>query len=378
MTERRMIFHHPERLHQFPDGASRLRPVKMLKAFQDLGFTVDVVAGTGAERKKSIRQIKENVKNGVKYDFLYSEASTMPTMLTESHHLPLYPFLDFGLFFWFRRKFGPVGVFYRDIYWRFPQYRTQIGLFKSLVGRTFYWIDLFLYRFLVDHIFLPSVQMKGMLPFWIRKSIISGLPSGSEAKDVQRSESDKLRLLYVGGILPPYYDMIPMMKMAKRLEKFCELTICCRKVEWDEQAARYQPHLSSSVKIVHTASDGLDKLYREADVFILFREKDPYLSFAMPYKIFEAVSYGVPILTRPHEASAKDIADKKWGWICDSEDEAAQLIENLAGHREILQAFQSTVTMASKTESWCERTRQVSEKLVEKRSPFLRQLKWRP
>lgn len=48
------------------------------------------------KEKKKIKKIKSNIKEGIKYDFLYSESSTEPTLLTEKNHIPLYPFLDFG------------------------------------------------------------------------------------------------------------------------------------------------------------------------------------------------------------------------------------------------------------------------------------------
>ncbi len=38
---------------------------------------------------------KINIKNGVKYNFAYSESNTMQTLLTESYYLPKHPLFDF-------------------------------------------------------------------------------------------------------------------------------------------------------------------------------------------------------------------------------------------------------------------------------------------
>ena len=95
-----------------------MHPYKMIKAFE--AIDVDLIVGYGAERRKAINRIKRNVKHGKHYDFIYSESSTMPTLLTEKHHFPTYPFLDFGFFRWAKGNSIPIGLFYRDIYWKFP------------------------------------------------------------------------------------------------------------------------------------------------------------------------------------------------------------------------------------------------------------------
>lgn len=365
MEQKRIVFHHPDRLDRALDGASRLRPLKMVKAFQDLGYQVDIIAGTGDERKRSIRKIKELVRNGVKYDFLYSESSTSPTLLTESHHLPIYPILDFGFFFWFRKKSGPVGLFYRDVYWRYPQYVDQIGIFKSTVGRIFHWLDLVFYKLVVDHIFLPSLRMRSALPFWLRPVPASGLPAGSEARPaLQLGGALKLRLLYVGGILPPYYDIGPMIELAEKTKDFCELTICCRKQEWEVQEPRFGSRIKSFVNVVHLGSLEIENLYRNSDVFILFREPDPYLSFAMPYKVFEAISYGLPILTRPHEAVSDDIQSKAWGWVVDDVDEAVQALKGTSQNPGSLNKMRTEIHKSSKNESWEGRCKSVIQALL--------------
>ena len=88
-----------------------------------------VVSGYAKERKKRFDEIKTQVKNGVKFDFLYSESSTMPTILTEPHHMPIHPFVDFSLFRFCKKNGIKIGLFYRDIYWKFDIYKkTMHGL----------------------------------------------------------------------------------------------------------------------------------------------------------------------------------------------------------------------------------------------------------
>lgn len=60
----------------------------MIKAFEEIGYHVDYVMGYGKERKSQIEKIKRNIRNGVKYEFLYAENSTTPTLLTEKIIFP--------------------------------------------------------------------------------------------------------------------------------------------------------------------------------------------------------------------------------------------------------------------------------------------------
>ncbi|MDR0538095.1 MAG: hypothetical protein LBH04_08685 [Tannerellaceae bacterium] len=89
-----IIIHFPFKINKNRFSASQLRPLKIINAFINIGYKVDVIEGSGKERRKQIRQIK----NDIKYEFCYSESSTLPTLLTESHHLPTYLFLDFSFF----------------------------------------------------------------------------------------------------------------------------------------------------------------------------------------------------------------------------------------------------------------------------------------
>ena len=124
-----MIFHIPMQIDPKMQSGSQVRPHNMIQAFKNIGYNVDVVMGYVKNRKKQIAKIKENINNGVKYDFLYSESSTMPTTLTEKNHLPIAPFLDFD-FFKFCKQYGiKIGLFYRDIHWKFEQYKKQTPFF---------------------------------------------------------------------------------------------------------------------------------------------------------------------------------------------------------------------------------------------------------
>ena len=88
-----IIFHHPLPLDPDAKSASGIRPQRMLQAFKDLGYKVDIVSGYAVERNEAIKKIKKNISNGVQYDFVYAESSTMPTAVAvrATSVLPLPP-----------------------------------------------------------------------------------------------------------------------------------------------------------------------------------------------------------------------------------------------------------------------------------------------
>lgn len=88
MKEKRCIFHIPNYIDKTSKSGSSVRPQMMIKAFEEIGYHVDYVMGYGKERKSQIEKIKRNIRNGVKYEFLYAENSTTPTLLTEKIIFP--------------------------------------------------------------------------------------------------------------------------------------------------------------------------------------------------------------------------------------------------------------------------------------------------
>ena len=93
-----IIFHHPLPLNPLAASASGIRPLKMLEAFQSLGYNVFCITGYANERRKKFQELKKMLTQGVKFDFLYGESSTMPNALANKNHIPTSPHLDRDIF----------------------------------------------------------------------------------------------------------------------------------------------------------------------------------------------------------------------------------------------------------------------------------------
>ena len=335
----------------------------MLKAFENIGYEVESIVGYAKEREQKSRSIIEQLERGRQFSFIYSESHTMPTLLTERHHFPTYPFLDFRILARLRGQGIPLGLFYRDVYWRFELYK-KVARHKRAIAIPLYWYDWLRYKQTVDHLFIPSLAMKPHLPSpWLKD--LTMLPPGADVDAVSSTEpfikKSHLNLFYVGGVMPPLYDLTPLFEVLHEAEDDVRLTLCCREKEWNEISHCYD--LPSSVEIVHSSGKELSDYYARADLFCIIRKPDTYLNFAMPVKIFEAMAYGLPIVISGGGAAAQLIRDEAVGWTVDSKEAFLSLINRLREHPEELERKREHVRSKRHEHTWQARAKQVADTL---------------
>ena len=359
MIEKNCIFHIPNHLNTKEVSGSQIRPLKMISAFESNGYNVDVIMGYGKERQQQIRTVKNNIRNGKKYDFLYSESSTMPTLLTEKNHMPTYPFLDFSFFKFCKKNNIKIGLFYRDIYWKFPLYKKIVKKPLSWLAIMMYQYDLIQYKKLVDILFLPSLKMQKYIGKKAKCFSTFALPPGADDNNIENIRNDLFTLLYVGGIKRNLYDLTTLLKAIASNEKIT-LYLCCRENEWNEEKSYYTQFLTNRVKIIHTSGTGLIPYYQKADMCCLITNVSEYRSFAMPIKLFEYLSYEKPILITEGSVSAEFVKQNQIGFVVqnDVQDVKAKL-DFLSNNHEQIEALNEQIHLVHKQNTWSERAKTV-------------------
>lgn len=322
---KKMIFHHPLPINKNATSASGIRPLEMIQAFEALGYEVYEVVGYGKERKEKIHNLKQRMISGEKFEFVYSESSTQPTLLTEKNHLPIYPFLDFDFFDFCKSYNIKIGLFYRDIYWLFSEYGSSLSIAKKNIAKFFYRYDLKKYNQLVDIVYLPSMQMAKYIPT-VNKNKFKALPPGHhEYKNLEsRANNDTIELLYIGGLGSHYQ----MHKLFIVLEKFPKInfTLCTRENEWKNAKEEYK--LSSNIFITHKNGEGLNELYKKADIVMLFVKPQEYREFAAPVKLYEYIGKEKPIIASKGTLAGKFVEENNIGWSLEYEEEALEKFFN--------------------------------------------------
>ncbi len=362
-----IVFHHPGPVEPNGRAGSQVRPWQLLEAFREAGHHVVPVVGYGAKRKSMIGKVYDALKSGQKIAFVYSESRSIPTLMTEPSRLPRFPTMDFRFLRTMRKAGVPVGVFYRDVFWRFPMYRTMLSWFGRAMTIPLYWYDWLWYERVVDHLFLPSKRMSLHLPTSWPLERLSPLPPGivspTSADFNKRSPRvGLLQFLYVGGVRPPSYDLTPLLTAMHGLPN-ARLTLCCRPEEWKAVKPAYAPLINDQIDVVHRTGEGLRELYANADVFSLVRQPHEYLDFAVPVKLFESLGFGLPILTLAGTEAARIVDRYDLGWVLEDAECIRPLVERLQCRPALLAEKRAAVSRAQHKHTWAARVREIASEL---------------
>ncbi len=341
----------------------------MLAGFKEVGYQVDTVWGHAADRKRSIETVQRNVEAGVQYDFLYSESSTMPTILTESNHLPTHPLLDFGLFRFCKRTGVPIGLFYRDVHWQFEQYRQRVGWYKRILTFPLYYLDLWAYRQWVDVLFLVHMKMLKYVRLWPHRKPVHELPPGGNIVELDRVQSrGQLRLFYVGGAIPPLYDVSNLLEGVHQAVQGgldVHLTICCPADQWQARPKQYDMWTGDWLTVVHVSGESLQALYQEHHIAMVYLVPPPYFDFAMPVKVPEAIGFGRPLIAVEPTAAADFVRREKCGWTVSSDPKALSvLLRELQADPAQVEEKTQIIEHVRHEHTWAKRAEQVANTLI--------------
>lgn len=313
------IFYLPYKLEERGAGARMLRPRKMIRAFRDIGYEVFEITGISSERRKKIRELKRKIDSGEKYDFMYTESHTEPTLLTDPSHLPLHPFLDFGFFRYIRSKGIPIGLFYCDIYWKFDVYGEGLPGWKKKSALWNYRYDVEQYKKYLNRFYVPDMKICDVLGEEALTAIAGELPPGADNIPVQaREEKNRdyaerpLTLFYVGG-LGKQYQITDLLQAVQNTEK-TKLILCCRETEWKKEEAAYAPYLCDRIEVIHKSSGELAPYYEASDVCSLLFRQDKYRELAKPFKAYEYLAYEKPVLSTKGTAIGAFVERTDIGW----------------------------------------------------------------
>lgn len=356
-NKKNIILHFPWNVDKEIARAGYNRKKNLTKAFEALGFKVDVISGSGKERLKKINHIKNKIHNNIKYDFLYSESSTFPTMFTEGIKESVeFPFLDFKFFNFCKKNNIPIGLFYRDIYWKFSLINVD-RIYKKPVILLSYLFDLLIYKRYISVLYLPTLHMSKYLPFNFSK--IRSLPPGSnDHKPRNRNKKEKMNIFYLGGV-NKLYNIHKLIKVIGDF-KDITLTICCRKEEWEKNKHRYSSLLRPNIRIVHLSGDKLTTLFNEADVASIFIEPHKYRKIAMPQKLFEYISFHKPIICTSGTAVGDFVEKYDIGWsIAYDESSLKNLINSIKDNQDLLVDKQKNISKIIDRNTWVARANQV-------------------
>ncbi|MEM7145295.1 MAG: glycosyltransferase [Verrucomicrobiota bacterium] len=365
-----VIYHHAAELGTTHNVASSLRPSRMRAAFEAIGEDVFEVTGGATERFDKAKELAGEMNTLPEGTIFYSESVNTPMALSWLVQEPLrWRDMDFDtrLMGRLRARGIPTGLFYRDIYWKFGV-RTAAGMrgwVKQAVNPFFARRELRAFGEGLDVLFLPHERMAEYLPELNSGIEVRSLfPGGDAREEAPGDEMDEpggrgLRLLYVGDIAPPVYDMRPYLDELEGMGDV-RLDLITRERELAAYDALYRFGERARVVVSHAEGSGLARFYRGADMAVVVREDCDYHAFGMPVKIFEAISFAVPLMV---SAGAKSVVElvrrEKIGWVVENPGEFRELLMRLSERPEEIEERRARMLEIRSDHTWEARAREV-------------------
>lgn len=353
-----MVYHAPYPMDTSSSSASRVRPDRMLRAFEP-DFDVIEMTGFPHQRLTQFKVLQRRLKQGTHVGFAYSESSTQPTLMATSVKKGIRPFLEPRIFRYLQKHQIPTGQFYRDIYWKFPEQLTNVPALRRRVMKALYEIDLWVLDKTGVYLFLPTDEMSAYLPAFQGRT--GALPPGATLRESR--DPDTIHLFYVGGV-GDHYRMHEMVKGVTAVPGV-HLTMCVPEAQWDKVKAEYEPDMCSRISIVHANSRELQQYYDQASAAMIYVEPGDYRGFAAPMKFYEALGYGKPVIASEGTHVARVVDDLGVGVSLPYDAGAlASLLESWVAQPEILETYQERTRKARVNESWASRARRVVTTLM--------------
>ncbi|MBE4907075.1 glycosyltransferase [Bacillus luteolus] len=365
---KKVLVYYPFQLAENANSGSKVRPHEMLKAFKQWGEKEQVeiicIHGNTVEREKQFKQLSQQ---GVLEDlwFCYMENQTIPLWLTDPGHKPARPLVDREILSFLKRKKVPVGIFYRDVYWKFDELYPLKGI-KKFIMKSIYRFEEKFYEKYMDTIFLPSNEMGAYVD--INRPMTELPPGGKNTGEYHNYDSKKpYQGLYVGGINNEDYGLYLLLDAIEKVnksEQLCNLTVVCREDEYQSLPQDKRSRIEQlKVTVKHISGAKLDDLYKEMDFAFIPRYRNEYYDFSVPVKLVEYLSAGLPIVATDCTSQKHFIESGQYGAICKDEKESmAEAINNMIANKEQYAKNIKETFMAK--HSWLARVEKVKNTLI--------------
>lgn len=352
-----------------PSGSgSAVRPKRMYDAFVDIGCEVKLLSGRTSyrnchrkERKRKIKEINLWLKEN-RPDCCYIEPPTGPlfflcdrNLIRRIHHMGI-----------------PIGFFYRDIYWKFPgegfsnSANGWGNTLKEFLVKCMQYRDFLMLKRCISRFYFVSSPVNR----YMNLKSYGLLPPGCVDKHIAKAPHHKITGIYVGGATERYGIGL-ILESWKLVEELCsaQLIIVCPQKQWEEWIERHKEYrkLSEGIDVYHL-SDGekLNRLYEKSDFSLIPILKTAYNDMAIPIKLYEYLSCGLPIVATNCEEMKKIIEKNRIGIVSadDSRNFSEAILQMISNLQSDKKYYEEDIKKACKENLWTKRAETVIKDLV--------------
>ena len=344
-------------LDKAPKTGSSVRPLKMKAAFESLDIDLRTIGGISNDlliRAKAVAEIRRVIRTW-RPDACYIEPPAGPLFYAG----------DVEVIKYLHRKGIPVSLFYRDAYWKYPEYseegklsaKTKIKKFIIKQMQLHQWR---VFRKNVDLIYFPSETMSENFDCPAKDTLPPGtfVPAAKKKEDL----SVPLQFIFVGGAARNHGTHLTIEAFARLNSSgtLAKLFYICPKDQWDSLGIDGEQY-GEWLEVIHTSGDeNLIPYYEKADIAILTAPRTFYRDFAVPVKLFEYISFLKPILVTDCTETAKIVRDNAVGWVAkDDAESVLRELRDICGKPEKILAVREGLEKARDENLWSRRAQKV-------------------
>ncbi|MEL7556154.1 MAG: glycosyltransferase [bacterium] len=362
-----IIFYQPLFIDEATDkdSGSLVRPELIKHAFIEYGYNIIYINGSISDRRKKIISAIKNIK---KIEFMYIESTNIPFCLSNHKHWPI-SFGDFKNIL-LVKKYMKVGIFYRDAYWRYKNFRSQVGFLKSIILKILYYFELIFLKKYVNIIFVPNIAFSKFLPKIYGNAKYIPLPPGCDKNVKILFEKPKLNcinLLYSGNISNYEYCINGLLKVIQKIDKV-KLTINTNKKAFNKYI-KYNPllkvlQMKKIVDVTFSSYNETEKLLKKYQLAIIYNNIDVNIrKIYMPIKLFNYISMGLPIIAERNSGYGCFIEKNKIGWTFSNDQELETILLNLFNNQKYIIYAAERVKKVKNENTWKERVKTIERYL---------------
>lgn len=340
-------------------GAS-IRPQRMYKAFLDEGHEVKLLAvsqnrSEWPRRRKAVREIMK-----------WLDANTPDLCYIESHVYPILLPCDYRLIRRLYRTGVPMGYFYRDFYWKFPDLYPRRTDFSGRLKEV--WLSFLQKRTdnvlkYMDIVYFPSAESTRYFDY----KDMRPLPPAGEDHLSERCPEEKT-CIYVGGLDGGYGVgmLLEALEQMNAGDKTYRLILVCREKEWEAFQSPYKE--APWLEVHHTSGDGLKPLYARAAVSVIPVSPTPYTHLAVNVKLFDYLSYGLPVVVTNARAISAIVRENGIGIVVSYDAKAmAEALKSVMDCPEKRKELEEHCAKSLQNGNlWVHRVQQVTRELTER------------
>ena len=339
------------------NSGSGVRPNAIYNAFLERGHNVYVLSGFAGRGEG--KQRKQEVIKAIEW----AEANRPDICYIESSTYPMIHRCDYKIIRYLSQKGIPTAYFYRDLYRRFPElFPQRKGLYNKLKE---YYLDYMqkktdniLHK--VNMVYFPSLEAMA----YFKYSNMNELPPAGNLNFLPKHTNNKT-CIYVGGVTEFYgYNLLmESFELLNRHRIEYRLILVCRKEEYEKVSNERKPEW---LQVYHVSGDKLTSLYSQADIGLLALSDNEYANLSVGVKLFQYLSYGLPVLSTNVSAMSRLITENDFGEISENSVECyANAIKRMLNDDEQLERYRQAIHKnLSEKHLWVNRVDQIIDDLT--------------